>query len=268
MIRKTLALAAILSMAGASQLAAFGFLGGKWAARDVPYYINLTDCPGDKPSLVTDFQNAAASWELQSHANIHLVYMGQTTKSGLVNDRTNVISCQTGSSSAGYIGQSSGGWFRDASGNYTDADIVIWLGTYPQYPFIARNVPCTANLYYTNILVHEFGHILGLDHSTVAGATMVQGTSVCSTNEESLEPDDIQGIETLYPASPSPSPAPSPDPPPTPVPPPVSCELAPFSEVVQNRAVSAEVARLQGLHYFVSTTNLKKGYTRIDAVCP
>lgn len=48
------------------------------------------------------------------------------------------------------------------------------------------------------IALHEIGHILGLDHSTVSGAVMFKSVSANSTNRV-LAPDDLEGIRKLYP---------------------------------------------------------------------
>jgi len=49
-------------------------------------------------------------------------------------------------------------------------------------------------------IVHEFGHTLGLQHSTVS-ATMSTSTTRATTKARPLAPDDIAGISMLYPAA-------------------------------------------------------------------
>ena len=46
------------------------------------------------------------------------------------------------------------------------------------------------------IATHEYGHALGLGHSSVAGATMAAGTS--PLDMRSIEADDIAGIQAVY----------------------------------------------------------------------
>ena len=49
------------------------------------------------------------------------------------------------------------------------------------------------------IMTHEYGHALGLDHSSVAGATMENnGTPDFGVNLRSIEADDIAGVQFLY----------------------------------------------------------------------
>ena len=71
------------------------------------------------------------------------------------------------------------------------------------------------------VALHELGHAIGLNHSTVAGAVMQAYVG----NQYTLSPDDIAGAQALYGApsgSPTPTPIPSPTPtitpPPTPTP--------------------------------------------------
>lgn len=48
------------------------------------------------------------------------------------------------------------------------------------------------------VALHEIGHILGLQHTTVAGAVMFPSVSSNSTSR-ALQPDDLAGIRSLYP---------------------------------------------------------------------
>jgi hypothetical protein len=47
------------------------------------------------------------------------------------------------------------------------------------------------------IIAHEFGHSLGLDHSTVAGA-MMRANFSSGSSQRSLHQDDIDGIQSIY----------------------------------------------------------------------
>jgi hypothetical protein len=48
------------------------------------------------------------------------------------------------------------------------------------------------------VALHELGHLLGLQHSSVAGAVMFPTVSANSTNRV-LSPDDVEGVRRLYP---------------------------------------------------------------------
>ncbi|MDH5673181.1 MAG: matrixin family metalloprotease [Myxococcales bacterium] len=47
-------------------------------------------------------------------------------------------------------------------------------------------------------LTHEIGHLLGLEHSDVSGATMGPSTDLRSTSLRTLERDDVEGLCALY----------------------------------------------------------------------
>jgi hypothetical protein len=53
-----------------------------------------------------------------------------------------------------------------------------------------------------NIQLHELGHVLGLGHSTDPAAVMFPSINTsCSASPSGLTPDDINGIQSIYPLS-------------------------------------------------------------------
>ncbi len=50
-----------------------------------------------------------------------------------------------------------------------------------------------------NTITHEAGHLVGLAHSPVAGATMNATTKPGETTKRSLSPDDVAGVCAIYP---------------------------------------------------------------------
>ncbi len=58
---------------------------------------------------------------------------------------------------------------------------------------------CKATRYdLQNTLAHEFGHLLGLDHSAESAATMYGGAPPLETLKRDLHADDVAGVCTLY----------------------------------------------------------------------
>jgi hypothetical protein len=82
--------------------------------------------------------------------------------------------------------------------NLVDSDIVFWDGG---FHFFTGTSGCGGSngAYIEDIAVHEFGHALGLNHSTDTSATMYPSYSLCSQSYRTLAADDIAGVEFLYP---------------------------------------------------------------------
>jgi hypothetical protein len=57
---------------------------------------------------------------------------------------------------------------------------------------------CSGEYDIDGIMVHEVGHVIGLGHSNVAGATMYPSVSACNLNNRTLEADDLAGKNDLY----------------------------------------------------------------------
>jgi Matrixin len=86
---------------------------------------------------------------------------------------------------------------RRPNGTYRiyDADIV----TNPNINFASSGEACSGSEYrIEGVMVHEVGHVLGLAHTSVSGATMYPSVSACNNNPASTEADDEAGIRDLY----------------------------------------------------------------------
>jgi hypothetical protein len=90
------------------------------------------------------------------------------------------------------------GYYRQVAGGYEiyDADIV----TNTRYAWTSAGEPdgCSSEFYIEGVQVHEVGHLLGLGHTNVTGATMYPSVSSCNNNPATTESDDEAGINFLY----------------------------------------------------------------------
>src|SRR5207237_10473778 len=88
--------------------------------------------------------------------------------------------------------------FYDAGGTITEADIAL----NPNVEFSADGTPGTYDLEST--FTHEVGHLLGLQHSAILGATMQPRQAMnglfglTAFTQRSLSEDAIAGARSLY----------------------------------------------------------------------
>lgn len=90
----------------------------------------------------------------------------------------------------GYYAQRSNGTYR-----ITDADIVT---NYSGFNWASAGEACSSEIYVEGVMVHEVGHLLGLAHSSVTGATMYPSVAYCDNGPASLATDDRNAINDLY----------------------------------------------------------------------
>jgi hypothetical protein len=81
------------------------------------------------------------------------------------------------------------------SGNrITDADIVT-----SNRNWATLGEACSGSEFYLEgVMVHEVGHVLGIGHTNVSGATMFPSVSACNNGPASTEADDDAAIRDLY----------------------------------------------------------------------
>lgn len=172
---------------------AFVPLSSKWAARSVPYYVNAANLDMDQNAALLAVQAAAAAWTQQSAADFRFVYSGTTNgTSATYNAKNEVLFRNTSNGSAIATTYS---W--STGGQLVDTDIVFWDGA---FRFFTGTGGCASGFFVEDVGTHEFGHALGLGHSSAAAATMYYATSSCNQSLRVLDVDDIAGVESLYPS--------------------------------------------------------------------
>lgn len=90
----------------------------------------------------------------------------------------------------GFFQQRSNGTWR-----ITDADIV----TNTARNWASAGEACSGTEFrIEGVMVHEVGHLLGIGHTNVSGATMFPSVSACNNGPASTEADDEAAVRDLY----------------------------------------------------------------------
>jgi hypothetical protein len=177
-----------------------------WSSPNVTVYINPANSDGLSDSaVVSAIQAAMNDWNTQGASPFRFNYGGQVRDTTTGYDGRNVVLFRNETNS-GYIAYTYSWW--DASQHLADSDTIIYD---PGYTYYAFDGTCDSSsgygVYLEDLTIHEFGHMLGLSHSSEPAATMYAGYAACSTTQRSLDADDIAGIQSLYGRSSSSSPS-------------------------------------------------------------
>jgi hypothetical protein len=172
---------------------AFVSNGFSWPQVPVPYYVNPTNLDGLPTAAVEAAVKAGAdTWQIQSGAAVGLTYSGESSQTTNTFDSINLVLFRNASSGSAIATTYT--WMMGSS--IVDADIVFWDSG---FTFFTGSTGCSNGFYIEDIAAHEFGHALGLGHSTTPAATMYPSTGSCNTSLRLLDADDIAGIRSLYP---------------------------------------------------------------------
>jgi methionine-rich copper-binding protein CopC len=77
-----------------------------------------------------------------------------------------------------------------------DAD--VYTNTRYSYTSSKETDGCSGEYDIDGIMVHEVGHVIGIGHSSVSGATMYPSVAACNYNNRTLENDDTAAKNDLY----------------------------------------------------------------------
>jgi len=179
-------------LTGTRETSGYVLSGPTWASGPVLYYVNTTNMDLPDAVIPPALAVGANAWSTQTRASFRFQYAGTSTVTTNTNDGINVVMFRNASSGSAIATTY---WWSNGS-HIIDADIVFWDGG---FQFFTGSTGCSNGFYIEDIAAHEFGHALGLGHSTVASATMFPSVSTCATGNRTLDPDDIAGVEALYP---------------------------------------------------------------------
>jgi len=167
----------------------------KWASWPVTFYVNPAT-PDVSPAAATAATQLALDvWNTQGGSPFRYQYGGTASDTANAFDNRNVIIFRNASNGS-TIATTYSWW--DSGNRLLDADIVVWDGSFALHTGTSGCGGVSNGAYLEDILTHELGHALGLDHSTSVDATMYPSYSACSQSFRTLAPDDIAGVQALY----------------------------------------------------------------------
>ena len=168
------------------------------SGRPIQCRTDINPANADLPAqaVIDAIQLGASAWSIQSNADFNFYYMGKTTGTSFSANLKNEVFFRNAQN--GSLVAETYRWYNGA-GEIIDSDIVFydggWLFT------TTTQGSCARAMVLENFATHEFGHMLGLSHSASNTATMYPSGKTCSTDWMSLDPDDLAGVEALYPPS-------------------------------------------------------------------
>ena len=89
------------------------------------------------------------------------------------------------------------GYYISQAGDDRIYDADVYTNT-AQPLYSSGESGCSGEYDINGIMTHEVGHVIGIGHSNVSGATMYPTVSACNTGPRSLEADDIAARDDLY----------------------------------------------------------------------
>jgi predicted Zn-dependent protease len=174
-----------------------------WDNRTVRFYVNEVCCADIwlKQNCMNAVDVSMEAWD-QPCTDLALVVQGTTTRTDIGFDQDHW------SQNINLILWIKSGWEHESSaiavttttynvidGKIVDADIELNDETFTFTAPPDSNTSTDVQ----NTLVHEFGHAIGLDHSTDADASMFPSATPRETKKRDLDSDDINGLCFVYP---------------------------------------------------------------------
>jgi hypothetical protein len=188
----TLVLATIIVAATAHPAMAYVLLSPRrtWASTPISVLVNSAgnSTVNDGSGGVVAVVGAIKAWGVVSSASTsQAAVRGQAPAIITLNNNGHL--CTGSCLAATLTGYYSGSTINDAD---------IYTNTKYNYTSSKETDGCSGEYDIDGIMVHEVGHVIGIAHSNVSGATMYPTVSACNFNNRTLEADDIAAKNDLY----------------------------------------------------------------------
>jgi hypothetical protein len=187
-----LAIVAILVVAAAEPVMAYTLLSPRrtWASTpvNVPVYQVGNNSITDGDGGVTAVAGAVKAWGMvNSGSTSQAAVRGSAPATIMLNSNGRI--CNGSCLAATLTGYYSGNTIYDAD---------VYTNT--KYKFYSSREAdgCSSEFDIDGIMVHEVGHVIGIGHTSVVGATMYPSVSACNAANRTLEADDIAAKNDLY----------------------------------------------------------------------
>jgi hypothetical protein len=187
-----LAIATVIVAASAMPAEAYVLLSPRrtWASTPVAVQVNNTgnNSINDPDKGVSAVVGAIKAWGMiNSSSTNSSAVRGQAPATIMLN--TNGHICNGSCLAATLTGYYSGNTIYDAD---------VYTNTKYKFTSSKETDGCSGEFDIDGIMVHEVGHVIGIGHTNVAGATMYPSVSSCNFNNRTLESDDIAAKNDLY----------------------------------------------------------------------
>jgi hypothetical protein len=168
----------------------------RWASTPVTFYVNPVNADVSQTAAVAALQAGMNVWGDQSGAAFRYQYGGVVSDTATAMDNRNVVFFRN-TTNGSAIATTYSWW--NSSNQLIDSDIIFWDGGFTFFTGASGCGVVPNAAYIEDVSAHEFGHALGLNHSTATDATMYPSYSYCSQAFRTLASDDIAGAKALYP---------------------------------------------------------------------
>lgn len=187
-----LAIVSILTIAAAEPAMAYVLLSPRrvWAQVPVPVrvYTAGNSTINDGSGGVNATVNAVKAWTVVGSGTTNSkAVRGQAPATIELNSNGRI--CTGSCLAATLTGYYSGNIIYDAD---------VYTNTKYKFTSSGETDGCSGEFDIDGIMVHEVGHVIGIGHSNVAGATMYPTVSSCNYNNRTLENDDRAAAADLY----------------------------------------------------------------------
>lgn len=192
----TFAIAVILLTAAAAPMYGFTLLSPtrRWKTTPISVLVNNAgnDSITDSDQGVTAVVGAIRAWGVVSS--------GSTGSQAVRGQAPAIISLHTNGHicNGTCLAATLTGYYHSEGGNTYIDDADVYTNQKFDFTSSRESNGCSGEYDIDGIMVHEVGHVIGLGHSSVNGATMFPSVGACDFGPRTLSNDDTAGKNALY----------------------------------------------------------------------